>query len=169
MMPFMSRWRPGGPAGLVVGLALGGVLLLPGAAARVAADGPPAVVQDAPDVPTALRRVVDDYVGLYRRETLDEWRTLFLPSFTSLSTNADGTVTVRTLDQFFDAQVRGFARATEMSETLEHVRIDRTGRLATAWADFVFHQNGTSRRGRLVLTLAETEGAWRIAGLLFSY
>ena len=33
------------------------------------------------------------------------------------------------------AQARGFAQATDMSETLEHVTIERTGRLATAWAD----------------------------------
>ena len=117
----------------------------------------------------AVRRVVDDYVGLYRRETLAEWRALFLPTFTATSTNKDGTITVRPLDQFFDAQARGFAQATEMSETLEHMVIERSGRLATAWADFVFRQNGTSRRGRLVLTLVETQATWRIASLMFSY
>jgi hypothetical protein len=124
---------------------------------------PPAAETDA------VRKVVDDYVGLYRKDTLAEWRTLFLPSFTSTSTNTDGTVSVRTLDQFYDSQARGFARAREMSETLENVVIERSGRMATAWADFVFHQDGTSRRGRLVLTLVETEGRWRIASLLFSY
>lgn len=108
-------------------------------------------------------------MGLYRKETLSEWKTLFLPTFTSTSTNADGTVTVRTLDRFFDSQARGFAVATEMSETLENVAIDRTGRLATAWADFVFRQDGTARRGRLVLTLVETKGTWRIASVMFSY
>lgn len=117
----------------------------------------------------AVRRVVDDYVGLYRQEALAEWRTLFLPTFTSTSTNRDGTITVRTLDQFFESQSRAFAAATEMSETLENVVIERTGRLATAWADFVFRQNGTSRRGRLVLTLVETQATWRIASLMFSY
>jgi hypothetical protein len=117
----------------------------------------------------AVRKVVDDYVGLYRKDSLAEWRTLFLPSFTSTSTNADGTVSVRTLDQFYDSQARGFARAREMSETLENIVIEQSGRMATAWADFVFHQDGTSRRGRLVLTLVEAEGAWRIASLLFSY
>ncbi len=117
----------------------------------------------------AVRKVVDDYVGLYRKDSLAQWRTLFLPSFTSTSPNSDGTVTVRTLDQFYDSQARGFARAKEMSETLENVIIERSGRMATAWADFVFHQDGTSRRGRLVLTLVDTEGRWRIASLLFSY
>lgn len=117
----------------------------------------------------AVRHVVDDYVGLYRKETLAEWRRLFLPTFTCTSANEDGTITVRTLDQFVESQARGFAEAKEMSETLEHVAIERTGRLATAWADFVFRHNGTSRRGRLVLTLVEAESHWRIASLMFSY
>lgn len=117
----------------------------------------------------AVRKVVDDYVGLYRKDTLAEWRGLFLPTFTATSPGANGAATVRTLGEFYDAQARGFARASEMSETLEHVVLQRSGRLATAWADFVFTQDGTSRRGRLVLTLVEAQGAWRIAGLLFSY
>lgn len=140
----------------------GGVVIVLAVAWLVA----PATAADGTD---EVRKVVDDYVGLYRKDTLPAWRALFLPTFTSISASADGTVTVRTLDQFYEAQARGFARATHMSETLEHVAIERSGRLATAWADFVFHQDGTSRRGRLVLTLVETEGAWRIAGLMFSY
>ncbi len=117
----------------------------------------------------AVGTVVDAYVGLYRKDTLAQWRTLFLPTFTATSPGANGTVTVRTLDEFYESQARGFARATEMSETLEHVVVERTGRLATAWADFVFRQDGASRRGRLVLTLVETQGSWRIAGLMFTY
>ena len=128
------------------------------------AQGTPAAAETA-----AVRQVVDDYVGLYRKDTLAEWRKLFLPTFTCTSTNEDGTVTVRTLDQFFESQARGFAQATEMSETLEHVAIERTGRLATAWADFVFRHDGTARRGRLVLTLVEADANWRIASLMFSY
>jgi hypothetical protein len=117
----------------------------------------------------ALRRVVDDYVQLYRKDALAEWKALFLPTFTSTSPRADGGVTVRTLEEFYESQARGFARATTMSESLENVAIQQSGRLATAWADFVFHQDGTSRRGRLVLTLVDTGTAWRIASLLFSY
>jgi hypothetical protein len=124
----------------------------------------------APDTSTdAVRKVVADYVGLYRKDTLTEWRALFLPTFTAVSASADGTHSVRTLDQFYDSQARGFAQASSMSETLENVVISRSDRLATAWADFVFHQNATSRRGRLVLTLVETGAVWRISGLLFSY
>jgi hypothetical protein len=118
---------------------------------------------------SAVRRIVDDYVGLYRKDSLAAWRALFLPSFTATSPAADGGVTVRTLDQFYDAQARGFEKARHMAETLEHVQVARNGRLATAWADFVFTQDDTSRRGRLVLTLVETGSGWRIAGLLFSY
>lgn len=117
----------------------------------------------------ALRRVVDDYVQLYQKDTLAEWKALFLPTFTSTSPRADGGVTVRTLEEFYQSQARGFARATTMSESLENVAVEQSGRLATAWADFVFHQDGTSRRGRLVLTLVDTGSAWRIASLLFSY
>ena len=95
--------------------------------------------------------------------------SLFQPSFTATSPGADGAVTVRTLDEFYGSQARGFARAAEMSETLEHVVIERSGRLATAWADFVFRQDGTSRRGRLVLALVETKATWRIASVMFSY
>ena len=107
----------------------------------------------------ALSRVVNDYVQLYRTDTLVEWKALFLPTFTSTSPRADGGVTVRTLEEFYQSQVRGFARATTMSESLESVAIQQSGRLATAWADFVFHQDGTSRRGRLVLTLVDTDTA----------
>jgi SnoaL-like domain len=123
----------------------------------------------APADVSAVRRVVNDYVGKYRKDSLAEWRALFLPSFTATSPAAAGGVTVRTLDQFYDSQARGFEKSRHMTETLEHVDIAQSGRLATAWADFVFTQDDTSRRGRLVLTLVETEGRWRIAGLLFSY
>ncbi len=116
-----------------------------------------------------VKRVVDDYVGLYRKDALERWRELFHPSFQSASTNQDGSVTTRTLEEFYQAQRRGFVEAKEMSETLENVRIERHGRLATAWADFVFHYDGTSRRGRLVLTLIEERATFRIAGLMFSY
>ena len=129
-----------------------------------AAGAAPADASDA-----AVRRVVDDYVALYRKDSLAAWRDLFLPTFTATSPAADGGVTVRTLDQFYESQARGFARAASMSETLEDVRIVRSGRTATARAGFVFHQDGTSRRGQLALGLVETGGAWRIASLLFTY
>jgi hypothetical protein len=137
------------------------------AAAAPGAQVPPPADRATPA--DALRRVVDDYVRLYRHDSLSEWKALFLPTFTSTSPRIDGGVTVRTLDEFYESQARGFARGTAMSETLENVAIQQSGRLATAWADFVFHQDGTSRRGRLVLTLVDSGAGWRIASLLFSY
>jgi len=161
-MSHQSKARVAWGSGAAIGLAL---CCLTGAFA----DGLAAQSSSASPSTAGVRRVVDDYVGLYRKDTLAEWRALFLPSFTSTSPNQDGTITVRSLDEFYDSQARGFARAKEMSETLENVVIERSGRLATAWADFVFHQDGTSRRGRLALTLVESKGAWRIASLMFSY
>lgn len=128
-----------------------------------------AAVTQVPTETAPVKRVVDDYVGLYRKDSLEKWKQLFLPSFKSTSTNSDGSVTTRTLEEFYQAQRRGFAEAQEMSESLENVRIERHGRLASAWADFVFRHDGTSRRGRLVLTLVEEGGVFRIAGLMFSY
>jgi len=118
--------------------------------------------------PAQVQRVVDDYIALYTRERLSDWKTLFLPSFTASYTNADGTVSSRTLEEFYDSQRAGFARGP-MSETLHNVRITREGRLAHAFAGFEFTSNGNSRRGQLMLLLIESQGQFRIAALAFSY
>jgi len=116
----------------------------------------------------AVQRVLDDYIGLYRKDTLERWKTLFLPSFTATYTNADGSVSSRTLDQFYEAQRSGFA-AGEMSETLHNVRIERVGHLAHASADFRFTSRGAGRDGKLMLLMIEEKGQLRIAALAFSY
>ena len=116
----------------------------------------------------AVQRVLDDYIGLYRKDTLERWKTLFLPSFTATYTNADGSVSNRTLNEFYEAQRSGFA-AGEMSETLQNVRIERTGRLAHASADFRFTSRGAGRDGKLMLLLIEEKGQLKIAALAFSY
>ena len=116
----------------------------------------------------ALQRLIDDYTGLYRRETLDQWRKLFLPSFVVASTRPDGSTQVRTLDEFFEAQREGFASAA-MEEVLENVRSERRGPLASVWANFVFTSDGASRRGRLVMLCIAEQGVFRIHALLFSY
>ena len=72
----------------------------------------------------AVRRVVDDYIGLYRVETLDRWKALFLPGFTATVVSADGTVTTRALDEFFESQRTAFARGP-VSERPENVKIDQ--------------------------------------------
>ena len=66
-----------------------------------------------------LERVVADYVGLYRRDTLAEWKKLFLPHFTVASTREDGTVGERTLEEFYEAQ-RGYLESGRaIEEVLE--------------------------------------------------
>jgi hypothetical protein len=118
--------------------------------------------------PAPVRRVVDQYIGLYTRERLPDWKQLFLPSFTASYTNADGTVSTRTLEEFYESQRAGFARGP-MSETLQDLRITREGHLAHAFAGFEFTSGGNSRRGQLMLLLIESQGQFRIAALAFSY
>lgn len=138
------------------------LLFLGAAGARQAV--PPADAGDA-----ALRRVVADYVGLYRKDTLPRWRELFLPSFAAASTNPDGTTRLRGLHEFYTAQERYLTTGRDIRETLENVRIERQGRLASVWADFVLVDAGDTSRGRLVLLLIVERGAWRIHSLMFSY
>ena len=115
-----------------------------------------------------VQRVLDDYIGLYTKERLPEWKALFLPSFTASYTNADGSVSTRTLDEFYESQRAGFARAP-MTETLHDVRITREGRLAHVFAGFDFTSGGNTRRGQLMLLMIEAQGQFRIAALTFSY
>ena len=110
-----------------------------------------------------------DYVGLYKSETLDRWRTLFLPSFTATHTLADGTVRVRTLDEFFASQRGYLGTGRAIREDLQNVRFDRRGKLATAWADFVLTEEGEKSRGKLILLLVADRGEWKIQALMFSY
>lgn len=131
------------------------------------AAAPASAAQQQPD--PELVRLVQDYTGLYTRGTFASWSRLFDSSFTSLSTNADGTVTLRTLEEFLDAQQRGFATARDMREELENVRIEQHGRLASVWADFVFFYEGRARRGRLVLLAAQDNSGWKFHSLMFSY
>ena len=117
----------------------------------------------------SVRRVVDDYVGLYRKETLPRWKALFTSGFTATYTNEDGSVTTRTLDDFYERQRSGFERG-EMLETLHNVRVQRAGRLAQAFADFRFSSGGSAPRpGQLMLLLIEERGQFKIAALAFTY
>jgi hypothetical protein len=116
-----------------------------------------------------LRRVVDDYVGLYRKEALPRWRALFAPSFSAASANADGSLRLRGLAEFYDAQERYLASGRAIGEVLENVAIERRGRLASVWADFVLSDEGERSRGKLVLLLIEEKGDWTIHSLMFAY
>jgi len=118
---------------------------------------------------SGLRTLLHDYIALYRSDSLDRWRMLFLPSFTVAFTNADGSITERSLEQFVERQRQGFARSPDMHEVLENVAIQQRGSLASVWADFVFTADGQSRRGKLVMLCIRDRDAWRIQSLLFSY
>ena len=116
----------------------------------------------------AVRRLLDDYIGLYRRDTLDRWRMLFVPGFTATYTNDEGGVTTRNLNEFYERQRAAFA-AGEVSETLHNVRIHRDGQLAQVSADFRFTARGTTRPGKLMLLMIVDKGELRIAALAFTY
>jgi len=118
---------------------------------------------------SALTALVANYTGLYTRANFSEWTRLFGPGFTSASANRDGTLTVRTLTQFIDAQRQGFARAREMREELLDVRVNQQGRLASVWADFVFYYDGTPSKGKLALLAVSDSAGWRFHSLIFSY
>jgi hypothetical protein len=128
---------------------------------------PPSTSEAASD--QDLARVVSDYVGLYRHETLAQWRALFLPGFVAGSLRPDGTILQRTLDEFYEAQRSYLASGRRIRETLENVRSERRGPLASVGADFVLEDEGERSRGRLVLTLVQSEGRFRIHSLLFAY
>ncbi len=117
---------------------------------------------------TDVKRVLADYIELYRRDALERWKGLFLPGFTASYTNDDGSVTTRSLTEFYARQLNAFA-AGEVSETLHNVRIERIGRLAQVFADFRFTSRGTTRPGQLMLLMIEERGEMRIAALAFTY
>jgi hypothetical protein len=130
---------------------------------------PPQHPAAAVDRNAQLNRVLDDYIRLYARDTLTDWRSLFLPTFVAGSTNDDGTVTTRTLDEFYERQRAFFATGRAIRETLENVRVEREARLATMRADFILHDNDVRRRGKLMMLLIETKGDFRIQALTFTY
>lgn len=131
----------------------------------------PAVSTSTQSEPTdpRLDRVIADYVGLWRRETLDQWEKLFLPSFMVANTRSDGTTNLRTRDQFFEAQRGYHARVANLREDLENVRVERRGRLASVWADFVVTEGANKNRGRLVLLIIEDRSEYKIHSLMFTY
>lgn len=127
--------------------------------------------QSAP-APTRDRDVealLDRYIGLYRGDTLDRWRELFVPSFVASAANADGTVSSWTLDEFYERQRRSFATGKPIREVLEGVAMDRDGPLAAVRSRFVWSDGDVTRHGRLMLLAIADRGSLRIQSLLFSY
>ena len=138
---------------------VGLVTVLPG----VAADAQPIRYGDA-----EVQRVLDDYIGLYRKETLERWKALFLPGFVASYTNDDRSVTSRNLDEFYQRQLAAFAGGP-VSETLHNVRTQRVGNLAHVFADFRFTGRGATRPGQLMLLMIKEKAEFRIAALTFTY
>ncbi len=116
-----------------------------------------------------VSRLLDDYIGLYTRETLERWRDLLLPGFTATSTNDDGSLTTRNRDEFYERQRALFATGKPVREVLENTKIDRNGNLAYVGSDFVWSDGETRRRGRLMLLLMLYRREFRIQALTFSY
>ena len=115
-----------------------------------------------------LKQAVADYVGLYRRDTLDAWEKLFLSSFTAANTRADGGMSMRNREEFLASQ-RRYHERNDVTEELENVRIERNGRLASVWADFIVNENGRRNRGKLVLLAMEDAGQIKFHALMFAY
>ena len=116
-----------------------------------------------------LQALLDDYIGLYTRATLPRWRELFRPDFIATSTNDDGSVTTRSLDQFYERQRALFATGKSVGEVLENTHGERTGDLACVRSDFVWTDGDVMRRGRLMLLFITERGRLRIQALTFSY
>ncbi len=133
--------------------------------------GPRSLAQDLnpPASRAALEQTVRDYVGLYRRETLVQWKTLFHPSLTVAHPRDDGFIRVRGLEEFYDAQKDYFETGRKFSERLENVRIEEGRRIARVTADFIFVDGGVESRGKLGLHLVESREGWKIVAIVFSY
>ena len=113
--------------------------------------------------------LLEDYINLYTRDTLERWRALFLPGFIAASTNEDGSVTTRNLEEFCERQRTAFATGKPVSEILEHTQTERAGDMASVRSDFVWTDGEAVRRGRLMLLLIAERGKLRIQALTFSY
>ena len=116
-----------------------------------------------------LDKVIQDYIGLYQRETLDEWKKLFHPSVMVFFPADDGTINARNLDEFFQRQQNYFNTRKSVSERLENLQIFEGKRIARVVANYVFIDEGKESSGKLGLHLAEGDDGWKIVSVLFSY
>jgi hypothetical protein len=116
-----------------------------------------------------LEKVVEDYIKLYTGPTLEEWKSLFHPEMIAVHPADDGSIRVRTLEEFYGAQKRAFDAGTKMSERLENVRIEEGRRIARVLADFIFVDEKGDHRGKLGLHLAQGKEGWKVVSVLFSY
>ena len=116
-----------------------------------------------------LDKVIKDYVGLYQKETLDEWKKLFHSSVTVVFPADNGGVNVRNLEEFFQRQKDYFEKRKSISERLENVQLFEGRRIARVVANYVFIDEGEERPGKLGLHLVEGTDGWKIVAVLFSY
>jgi len=130
---------------------------------------PPARAAEVPASDPEAAALLKDYIGLYAAGTLERWRELFLPTFIATSTNEDGSLTTRSLDEFYERQRKSFGTGKPVSEVLENTRIERTGKLAFVRSDFVWTDGEATLRGRLMLLLIVERDRLRIQALTFSY
>jgi hypothetical protein len=128
-----------------------------------------AQAQPAKRSTSSVERVVADYTGLYNAKDLEEWRKLFHPDLVVASTGADGSISVRNLKQFYNAQKKAFASGTKISERLQNIAIERGNRIAQVAADFIFTSNSKPSRGTLGLHLVQGKEGWRITAIVYSY
>jgi hypothetical protein len=117
----------------------------------------------------ALQKVIKDYIGLYRADSLDQWKLLFHPSVTVMFPADDGSVNVRSLDEFFQRQKNYFSTRKSISERLENMQIFEGRRIARVVADFTFVDEGVEKSGKLGLHLVEVTDGWKIVAVVFSY
>ena len=141
------------------------------AAAGAVVPGTGTVQFAAGDAPTdpALRRLLEDYVGLYRADRLSDWKKLLHERVSVADPRPDGSIRFRGLDEFFTTQQGFFASGRRIGERLEEVRVAEGRRIARVSARFVFVDEGEERPGRLGLHVIEAGGTWRIVALVFSY
>jgi len=117
----------------------------------------------------SLDKVIKDYIGLYQKDTLDQWKTLFHPSVMVFFPAEDGAINVRNLEEFYERQKNYFAKRKSISERLENVQVLEGKKIARVTADFIFIDEGEEHPGKLGLHLVEGKDGWKIVGVLFSY
>jgi SnoaL-like protein len=116
-----------------------------------------------------LQKVIKDYIGLYRADSLDQWKLLFHPSVIVVFPTDDGSVNVRNLEEFFQRQKNFFATRKSVGERLENLQVFEGRRIARVTADFIFIDAGVEKPGKLGLHLVEGNDGWKIVAVLFSY
>jgi hypothetical protein len=121
------------------------------------------------DSKEALQKVLKDYIGLYRADSLDQWKLLFHPSLTVVFPADDGSVNVRNLEEFFQRQKNFFASRKSVNERLENMQVFEGRRIARVTADFIFIDEGVEKPGKLGLHLVQGNNGWKIVAVLFSY